>query len=150
MNSQDKKMAIVACSGAANTGQTANEVATNLCAKSDKYTMVCLAALTLGHQNSLNKIANAEKIIVVDVRPQSGREIASIPDTIHIPLQEIESRADEVVDAHGSCVVTLCHHGVNSLRAAAVLRHAGVANVVSMAGGIHLWSVDIDPSVPIY
>jgi len=25
-----------------------------------------------------------------------------------------------------------------------------VANVVSMAGGIHLWSVDIDPSVPIY
>lgn len=91
-----------------------------------------------------------EKIIVVDVRPQSGRDIASIPDTIHIPLQEIESRADEVVDAHGSCVVTLCHHGVNSLRAAAVLRHAGVQNVVSMAGGIHLWSVDIDPSVPIY
>ena len=94
--------------------------------------------------------AAGEKIIVVDVRPQSGREIASIPDTIHIPLQEIESRADEVVDAHGSCVVTLCHHGVNSLRAAAMLRHAGVANVVSMAGGIHLWSVDIDPSVPIY
>ena len=94
--------------------------------------------------------AAGEKIIVVDVRPQSGREIASIPDTIHIPLQEIESRADEVVDAHGSCVVTLCHYGVNSLRAAAVLRHAGVANVVSMAGGIHLWSVDIDPSVPIY
>ena len=94
--------------------------------------------------------AAGEKIIVVDVRPHSGREIASIPDTIHIPLQEIESRADEVVDAHGSCVVTLCHHGVNSLRAAAVLRHAGVANVVSMAGGIHLWSVDIDPSVPIY
>ncbi len=94
--------------------------------------------------------AAGEKIIVVDVRPQSGREIASIPDTIHIPLQEIESRADEVVDAHGSCVVTLCHHGVNSLRAAAVLRHAGVANGVSMAGGIHLWSVDIDPSVPIY
>jgi rhodanese-related sulfurtransferase len=94
--------------------------------------------------------AAGEKIIVVDVRPQSGREIACIPDTIHIPLQEIESRADEVVDADGSCVVTLCHHGVNSLRAAAVLRHAGVQNVLSMAGGIHLWSVDIDPSVPIY
>jgi len=69
MNDKDKKIAIVACSGAANTGQTANEVATNLCAKSDKYTMVCLAALTLGHQNSLNKIANAEKIIVVDGCP---------------------------------------------------------------------------------
>ena len=84
------------------------------------------------------------------MRPQSGRDIASIPDTIHIPLQEIESRADEVVDTEGSCVITLCHHGMNSLRAAAVLRHTGVANVLSMAGGIHLWSVDIDPSVPIY
>ena len=94
--------------------------------------------------------AAGEKFIVVDVRPQSGRDIASIPDTIHIPLQEIESRADEAADADGSCVITLCHHGVNSLRAAAVLRHTGVANVLSMAGGIHLWSVDIDPSVPIY
>ena len=69
MNAEDKKIAIVACSGAANTGQTANEVATNLCAKSDKYTMVCLAALTLGHKNSLDKITNAKEIVVVDGCP---------------------------------------------------------------------------------
>ena len=69
MNDEDKKIAIVACSGAANTGQTANEVATNLCAKSDEYTMVCLAALTLGHKNSLDKIADAKKIVVIDGCP---------------------------------------------------------------------------------
>ena len=69
MNTEDKKIAIVACSGAANTGQTANEVATNLCAKSEDYTMVCLAALTLKHQNSLDKIADARKIVVIDGCP---------------------------------------------------------------------------------
>jgi len=69
MNTEDKKIAIVACSGAANTGQTANEVATNLCAKSEDYTMVCLAALTLGHKNSLDKIADAKKIVVIDGCP---------------------------------------------------------------------------------
>jgi len=69
MNSEDKKIAIVACSGAANTGQTSNEVATNLCAKSEDYTMVCLAALTLGHKNSLDKIADARKIVVIDGCP---------------------------------------------------------------------------------
>ena len=69
MNTEDKKIAIVACSGAANTGQTANGVATNLCAKSEEYTMVCLAALTLKHQNSLDKIANAKKIVVIDGCP---------------------------------------------------------------------------------
>ena len=69
MDTEDKKIAIVACSGAANTGQTSNEVATNLCAKSEDYTMVCLAALTLGHKNSLDKIANAKKIVVIDGCP---------------------------------------------------------------------------------
>jgi len=69
MNTEDKKIAIVACSGAANTGQTANEVATNLCAKSEEYTMVCLAALTLNHKNSLDKVANAKKIVVIDGCP---------------------------------------------------------------------------------
>lgn len=66
MNTEDKRIAIVACSGAANTGQTANEVATNLCAKLEEYTMVCLAALTLNHKNSLDKVANAKKIVVID------------------------------------------------------------------------------------
>ena len=69
MNAEDKKIAVVACSGASNTGQTTNEVATNLCAKSEDYTMVCLAALTLGHKNSLDKIADAKKIVVVDGCP---------------------------------------------------------------------------------
>ena len=69
MNNDNRKIAIVACSGAANTGQTANEVATNLCAKSDEYTMVCLAALTLNHKNSLDKVANAKKIVVIDGCP---------------------------------------------------------------------------------
>lgn len=69
MNNNNNKIALVACSGAANTGQTANEVVVNLCAKSEEYTMVCLAALTLGHKNSLDKIASAKKIIVIDGCP---------------------------------------------------------------------------------
>ena len=69
MNNDNRKIVIVAYSGAANTGQTANEVATNLCAKSEDYTMVCLAALTLGHKNSLDKITDAKKIVVIDGCP---------------------------------------------------------------------------------
>jgi uncharacterized metal-binding protein len=69
MMNKNNKIALVACSGAANTGQTANEVVADLCAKSKDYTMVCLAALTLGHKNSLDKIANAKKIIVIDGCP---------------------------------------------------------------------------------
>ena len=37
-----------------------------------------------------------------------------------------------------------------SLQVTAVLRQAGFDDVRSMAGGIHLWSLDIDPSVAVY
>lgn len=67
--SNDKKIAIAVCSGASNTGQISNAVAQSLCKKSDKYIMVCLAGLTQNHEISLNKIADAEKVIVVDGCP---------------------------------------------------------------------------------
>jgi len=69
MNDKDKKIAIVACSGASNTGQTTNEVARHLCDKSDEFTMICLAALTLNHKISLDKVADARKIVVIDGCP---------------------------------------------------------------------------------
>jgi len=55
-----------------------------------------------------------------------------------------------VQPAPGQLVVAYCHHGVHSLSAAAILRNAGVADAVSLAGGIDLWSRLIDPSVPQY
>src|SRR4030066_1593539 len=68
-NEGNKKITIVACSGASNTGQTSNEVTVELCKKSDNYSMVCLAALTLGHKSSLEKLENTEKIVVIDGCP---------------------------------------------------------------------------------
>ncbi|MHB8280682.1 MAG: putative zinc-binding protein, partial [Candidatus Humimicrobiaceae bacterium] len=50
-NSKEVKkgsIAVVACSGASNTGQITNEVAKNLCKDAENFTMVCLAALPLG------------------------------------------------------------------------------------------------------
>jgi rhodanese-related sulfurtransferase len=69
---------------------------------------------------------------------------------VHVPLAELESRVESLRDHEDALVITVCHHGVRSLRAAAALRRAGFTNVRSLAGGIHLWSVDIDPAVPIY
>jgi rhodanese-related sulfurtransferase len=88
--------------------------------------------------------------IVLDVRTAQERTTACIAASVHVPLAELESRIEELREYEGQEICTLCHHGVRSLRAAAALRRAGFDHVRSMAGGIHLWSVDIDPSVPIY
>jgi rhodanese-related sulfurtransferase len=63
-------------------------------------------------------------------------------------LHELESRLGELdPDAD---VAFLCHHGVRSLRAAALARAHGLARAVSVAGGIDLWSLSVDPSVARY
>jgi rhodanese-related sulfurtransferase len=91
-----------------------------------------------------------ESMVLVDVRTAAERATACIAGSVHLPLNEIESRADELRAHDDRPIVIHCHHGVRSLRAAASLRRLGFDQVLSLAGGIHLWSMDVDPSVPIY
>ena len=50
----------------------------------------------------------------------------------------------------GALLVVYCHHGIRSMSAAQFLERAGFTNVVSLAGGIDAWSVEVDPKVPRY
>jgi rhodanese-related sulfurtransferase len=96
-------------------------------------------------------LSGQDRPLVLDVRLDSEFRTAQIKGSLHIPLHLLEGRVDEVVDAaDGRMVVTLCHHGVRSLKASLFLRQAGVANAMSMAGGIEAWSLAIDSSVPRY
>ncbi len=88
-----------------------------------------------------------EAVTVVDVRTHAERAIARLPDCVHIPLDELPNRIDELAEHHNSFVVTLCERGRRSLRAADILRGGGLQRVRSLAGGIQLWAIDIDPSV---
>jgi len=94
--------------------------------------------------------SDPEKLLLVDVRTSPEWDLAHIPGAIHIPLDEIESRADEVQPLPGQTVAVICHHGVRSLKASLALRQLGVPGAMSVAGGIELWSVAADPSVPRY
>lgn len=90
--------------------------------------------------------------VVLDVRTAEERGIAAISGSVHVPMSEIESRLGEVellADDGAREIVTYCHHGVRSLKVAAFLRQHGIT-ARSMAGGIDLWSRDVDPSLPLY
>jgi rhodanese-related sulfurtransferase len=92
--------------------------------------------------------------LLVDVRTEAELAIVRIPGAMHVPLHELERRLDDLKDAigerDGAAIVTVCHHGMRSMRAAAVLRAAGLGEVRSLAGGIHLWALDIAPGMPTY
>ena len=89
-------------------------------------------------------------VIVVDVRTQAEWDLVHIEGSVHIPLDEIESRADEVRPEPGQVVATLCHHGVRSLKASLALRQLGVPGALSIAGGIEAWALSADATIARY
>jgi rhodanese-related sulfurtransferase len=86
---------------------------------------------------------------LIDVREPAEHAICHIEGAALIPMQSIPTRFNEL-DGADSRIVVFCHHGVRSLSVVDWLRRQGVENCQSMAGGIDLWSLRIDPAVPRY
>jgi rhodanese-related sulfurtransferase len=86
---------------------------------------------------------------LIDVREPAEHAICHIEGASLIPMQSIPQHLNELDDP-ASRIVVFCHHGVRSLSVVDWLRRQGVENCQSMAGGIDLWSVRIDPAVPRY
>ena len=87
-------------------------------------------------------------IKLIDVRTPEEYAIARIEGSLLVD----QALAQEIVNTwpQDSAMVTVCHHGVRSLDAAAYLRGHGFKNVRSMRGGIDAWAISVDPSVPRY
>lgn len=47
-------------------------------------------------------------------------------------------------------IACLCHHGVRSLRVAQFLEQNGFTHLANITGGIHAWSLELDPSIACY
>src|SRR5262245_15089521 len=101
-------------------------------------------------QQPADKLSTGEPVCLVYVREPEGQDFAAVPHSTLIPLGELSGRAGEVEPPPDALVVVYCHHGIRSLRGAAILEQAGVRPAVSLAGGIDAWSRLIDPSVPRY
>lgn len=86
---------------------------------------------------------------LLDVRFPDEHAWVALPESVLIPLPELDERADELEALRGRTVVVYCHHGVRSLDGAAYLRSKGL-EAVSLRGGIDLYSRQVDPTLPRY
>ncbi len=97
-----------------------------------------------------------EPLVVLDVREDHERDYAriTVPTAVkdlHIPLGQIAARVAEVEDqARGCRLVVYCHHGQRSMVAATWLAQRGLTDLHNLDGGIHAWSIRVDPGVPRY
>lgn len=95
------------------------------------------------------RLDNGDDIQIIDVREDSEVAIASIPNTIHIPLAQVISRMDEIDPSRET--VVHCKMGGRSARAIDALQRSGFSGkLINLKGGIIGWSNEVDPSVAKY
>ncbi len=92
-----------------------------------------------------------QRPVLLDVREGWELQTASTQpkdlELLHMPMQTIPARLHELDKTRP--IACLCHHGSRSMQVTSFLMQHGF-EVVNVAGGIHAWSAQVDPSIPIY
>lgn len=89
-------------------------------------------------------------IVLVDVREPWEHKLGVIAGAQLLPLSGLPQVLDAFTVPKQAQLVTYCHHGMRSLKAASWLLRAGYKNVRSLAGGIDAWAQHIDPALRRY
>jgi len=89
----------------------------------------------------------AGNITLIDIRGDDDRVRASIEGALVLDRETMQRLEDLPKDTG---MAFLCHHGNASQGAAEYFRNQGFTDISNVAGGIHAWSMEIDPSVPTY
>jgi rhodanese-related sulfurtransferase len=94
------------------------------------------------------RIDRRDPIVLLDVRESWETALARLENAVHIPIEEIELRIEEL-DPKDEIVV-YCHHGVRSAAVAEFLRQQGFGRVANLSGGVDEWARTVDRSMKRY
>ena len=94
------------------------------------------------------RMKRGERLNLIDVREELEYEIARIEGAQLLPLSQINEWVG-TLDAEDE-LVFMCHHGIRSAQVCDFLAQQGFKKLYNLAGGIDLWSREVDPSVAQY
>jgi adenylyltransferase/sulfurtransferase len=94
------------------------------------------------------RIDRHEPPLLLDVRQDWETKLCRLPNAVHIPIEEIELRVEELNPADD--IVVYCHQGVRSAAVAEFLRSLGFTSVRNLTGGLDHWARAIDPEMRRY
>jgi len=89
-----------------------------------------------------------QRPVLLDVRQDWETKLCRLDNAMHIPIEEIEFRTEELNPDDE--IVVYCHQGVRSAAVAVYLRERGFAKAVNLAGGLDLWARTVEPTMRRY
>ena len=95
-----------------------------------------------------NKFDNNDDFMLLDVRNIQEFLFSKINGSIHIPMNEIMSRINEL-DSNKEIIIQ-CKSGKRSARVCEYLMTQNFNNVKNLTGGIIAWADEIDNSIQVY
>lgn len=92
--------------------------------------------------------------VLLDVRPSLQYDICALPESLNIPLAELDGRIHELrghLEVIGNVpIYTICRRGNDSQRALVKLQALGFSQILNVTGGVAAWSQYVDSNFPVY
>ena len=85
------------------------------------------------------QLINQGKAAFLDIRDPYDFAAGHVRDAKNIPLKELPQRAGELEKFKSKAVIIVCSSGMQSGKAAALLKRAGFNEVYSLDGGLAAW-----------
>lgn len=88
------------------------------------------------------RVKRGEPLVIVDVREQAEVATGIIPLAMHIPLNELTHRWEEIPSSSEE-IILVCRSGNRSSVACQFLSAMGYKNVKNMLGGMNAWDGEL-------
>lgn len=98
------------------------------------------------------RMAQGDKLQLIDVREPEEIATASIDGFINLPLSQFAAWSGQIQSQFDpdTETVVLCHHGMRSAQMCQWLYQQGFTHLKNVTGGIDAYAVAVDPTVPRY
>ena len=93
-------------------------------------------------------LQNGSAPTIIDVREDFELEISKMDGAVHIPMNDIPKRLNELNEDED--YVIICRTGVRSAQICEFLANNNFKSVVNLTGGINEWAKRVDTSLPVY
>jgi rhodanese-related sulfurtransferase len=94
------------------------------------------------------RLDRRDPVVLLDVRQDWETKLCRLENAVHIPIEEIESRTEELNPEDE--IVVYCHVGQRSAAVAEYLAQLGFKNAKNLLGGLDYWAQSVDPAMPRY
>lgn len=89
-----------------------------------------------------------EPPVLLDVREPWEVAICALPGSVHMQMQTVPARLEELDPQRD--VVVVCHHGARSFQVGLFLERNGFTAIHNLYGGVDGWAKQVDPAMALY